>query len=78
MVIYGDKMKYLVALVTLNPDEAKKFADHNGLENKSYEEIAKQPEMQEMVNQVIKEKNSTLAGFLRRSRNLRFYQETSR
>jgi long-chain acyl-CoA synthetase len=62
-VIYGDKMKYLVALITLNEDEARKYGAEHGVANKPYEKLVIDPALDECVGQIIKNINGTLASF---------------
>jgi len=63
VVVYGDKMKYLVALITLNPDEVKKFAETHGIKDGNYASIVKNPKIQQAVKEVIQEKNSALGSW---------------
>jgi long-chain acyl-CoA synthetase len=63
VLIYGDKMKYLVALVTLNQEEVKKFLEAQGLGDCTYKEMVSKPQVYDRVHDAIKEKNSTLASF---------------
>lgn len=62
-LIYGDKMKYLVALITLNQDEITKFAKMQNIEAKSPEDMVKSQKVQELVRDIIREKNSVLASY---------------
>ncbi len=61
--IYGDKMKYIVALITLNPEELLKFAAAQGLGTKDYTELTKNPKVQDLIRDIVKEKNSELASY---------------
>jgi long-chain acyl-CoA synthetase len=63
VAIYGDKQKYLVALVTLNPDELNKISDSHNLGTKDYAELTKNPKVQDIVRDVIKDMNSQLASY---------------
>jgi long-chain acyl-CoA synthetase len=63
VVIYGDKMKYLVALVTLNPEELQKFAQTHGLEQGNSQDLVKNSKVQEAVREIIREKNGVLASY---------------
>ena len=47
VVIYGDKMKYLVALITLNEEEVKKYAKENGISATDLKDLAK---IQKLMN----------------------------
>ncbi|MDZ4678002.1 MAG: long-chain fatty acid--CoA ligase [Oligoflexia bacterium] len=63
VVIFGDKMKYLVALVTLNPDELKKFAVTHSLEHHNPQDLVKHSKVQDAVREIIREKNGILASY---------------
>ncbi|CAM6001617.1 unnamed protein product [Sphagnum balticum] len=62
-VVYGDKMKYLVALITLNEPEIQKFATSQSIEATNLEALAKHPKVNDLVSSIIKEMNSSLASF---------------
>lgn len=63
VVIYGDQMKYLVALITLNEEETKKYANANEITFSNLEDLAKNPKINELIGGVVREKNATLASF---------------
>ena len=63
VVIYGDQMKYLVALVTLNLDEVKKFAENHNIPAEDLKNLAQDPQINTLVKEIIFEKNQTLASF---------------
>jgi len=63
VVIYGDKMKYLVALVTLNESEIRAFAKENDIAATTLEGLAKDPKINQLVSEIIRDKNSKLASF---------------
>jgi len=58
VVVLGDKRKYLSALVTLNPETAKKWASDNGLGTTDLAALATNPRMQARVQQAIDAVNS--------------------
>ena len=62
-VVIGDQRKYLTALVTLDEDEVKGFADDREIEYEEFEEIAQLPEVRNLVDRAIKTVNSRLASF---------------
>src|SRR4029079_13712073 len=47
-VVVGDRRPYLVALVTLDPDEAAKFAQENGLPDDP-EQLAENPDVRSAI-----------------------------
>ena len=62
-MIFGDRRKYLVALLTLNEDEIKAYARAEGLKSESLEELVKEPKVQELIQKEIDEKNKELPSF---------------
>lgn len=63
VMVYGDKRKYLTALVTLNYDEAAKYAQAHGIAYHSAKELAHHEAIRQRVAEVIKEKNKHLASY---------------
>jgi long-chain acyl-CoA synthetase len=61
--IFGDKQKYVVALITLNPDSIKKFASENGIAAKDSAAVVQHPKVKDLVRKAIAEANSQLASF---------------
>lgn len=62
-MVYGDKKKYLTALLTLNDSEIKKFAQREGILYSSFEALAEHPTVKKLIEGVIAEKNKHLARF---------------
>lgn len=62
-VALGDRMPYLVALVTLNKEEIEKFAAAENIKEKDYSKLIQHPQVQKLVEGVIEEKNQELAKF---------------
>jgi len=61
-MIYGDKKKYLTALVTLNPDAIREYASQFGIEG-DFRELASHPRVKKLIESVIQEKNVKFARF---------------
>ncbi len=61
--IYGDRQKYVIALVTLNPESIKKFASENGVAAKDVVGVVQHPKVKDLVRKAIAEANSHLASF---------------
>ena len=59
-LVHGAERNFVVALVTLDPDAMAGWAEHNGKEGLSYEEIVKLPEVEKMVGEYIDELNQRL------------------
>jgi long-chain acyl-CoA synthetase len=63
VMVYGDKRKYLTALITLNYDEAAKIARVQGISFRDPRELAAHPALRERVAAVVEEKNRELASY---------------
>ncbi len=63
VVVYGDRQKYLVALVTLNGEELVKYAESHGLPKADYAALTKDSRVHDMVRDIIKGRNSQLASY---------------
>jgi len=63
VVAYGDKRKYISALITLEPDNIQKWAADNGLGGKSVAELASMPEVARLIESEIEQRNRQLASF---------------
>jgi long-chain acyl-CoA synthetase len=63
VVAYGDKRKYISALISLDPENITEWAKRNGLGDAGAEELARHPRVSELIEREIKERNSTLASF---------------
>ncbi|MEL6545043.1 MAG: long-chain fatty acid--CoA ligase, partial [Myxococcota bacterium] len=61
-VVHGDQRKFLSALVTLDPDALKDFAEKRGLSG-SHAELSRNPEVQKEIETHISTTNSELASF---------------
>ena len=61
-VAIGDQRKYLVALIALDPDNLKGWAQNQGLVG-SPEELASRPEVQQLIAGEIEERNRELASY---------------
>ncbi len=63
VLIHGDQKKYVVALLTLNPDEVKRFAQANNMSFSSFAELTKTPQVQGIIRDVVANVNSQLASY---------------
>jgi long-chain acyl-CoA synthetase len=63
VLVYGDKRKYISALITLNPDELRNFAKSNGISYSSVEELSQHSSVIASVQKNIDEANARLASF---------------
>lgn len=63
ILVYGDKRKYITALITLNPDGVAAFAKNNGISYQSISELNNHPLMIKELQQIVAQKNQGLASF---------------
>lgn len=63
VLIHGDQKKYIVSLLTLNPDEVKRFASQNNIPFDSYAELVKTSEIQQLIRDVVAQVNGQLASY---------------
>lgn len=62
VLVYGDRRKYISALITLSPDDLKSFAKSQGIDGK-LSELIKNPQVQAQVQSLINDANAKLASF---------------
>jgi long-chain acyl-CoA synthetase len=62
-MVYGDKRKYLVALVTLNEPDIKSWAKQQGIAFGSYAELVEKPEVHKAIQEQFAAVNAELASF---------------
>jgi len=55
--VVGDRKPYIAALLALDADEAQGWADRNGLEFSSLEQLAQEPRIEEEMQAAVKEVN---------------------
>ncbi len=65
VLIYGDRRKFISALITLNKDHAVSFAKANGISYTDYAELSRNRLIGERISRTVDEKNSILANFER-------------
>ena len=63
VLIHGDQRKYVVALVTLDPVQAKAYAKKEGIDFENYSDLVEAPEIKNKIKGSIADANSTLASF---------------
>jgi long-chain acyl-CoA synthetase len=63
VVAFGDKQRYITALVTLDPDAMGEWAVQSGLEGLSLEELAVHPKVRDLIAAEVEQRNSQLASF---------------
>ena len=60
IMVYGDRKPYCVALVTLNLEEVRPWAETRGIPSTDEAELARHPEVRKLIQGVIDEKNREL------------------
>ena len=61
--VFGDRKKYLTALLTLAPEEIVAWAARKGIPDRGVEALAKHPEVLRLMNERVDEVNRGLASF---------------
>jgi len=62
-MVYGDREKYVVALLTLNETEIKKWANQQGVTNSVLEELVKDSNVIQLIDKELNNVNQHLANF---------------
>jgi long-chain acyl-CoA synthetase len=63
VLVYGDRRKYISALITLNKDELESYAKKRGLDSSKPEKLAENKEVIAEVDKAVKAVNLQLASF---------------
>lgn len=63
LVVHGDRRNYLTALVTLDRDQLIKYANEHSILFSEYAELIRHPKIEGLVQRLIDELNSQLAGY---------------
>jgi long-chain acyl-CoA synthetase len=61
--VIGDRRRYLTALVTVDEDNVKAFAEEHGVAFESFDDLLKNREINDLIRSVVEEKNTELASF---------------
>ena len=62
-MVYGDRKPYLTALITLDPDEIKKWAQSQRIETRDYNTLTAHPKVFDLVESIVQEKGRELARY---------------
>lgn len=62
-MVYGDRRPYPVALITLNPEELRKFAQAEGILGADPASLVRHPRVVERVSRIVEEKNASLQSY---------------
>jgi long-chain acyl-CoA synthetase len=61
--VIGDRQKFLTALITVDGDNVKAFAEERSIETTSLDDLLKNQEVNDLIRSVVEEKNTELASF---------------
>jgi long-chain acyl-CoA synthetase len=61
--VIGDRQKYLTALITVDADNVKAFAEERSIDTTSLDDLLKNQEVNDLIRSVVEEKNAELASF---------------
>ena len=62
-MVHGDKRNYLVALLTLDPEEVRAYAAHKEIESDDFAELCAHPVVRARVEREVEERNRRLASY---------------
>ena len=62
-MIFGDRRKYLVAILTLDETRIKAYAREEGLKSESMEDLVREPTIKKLIQKEIDKKNQGLPSF---------------
>ena len=63
IMVHGDKRNYLVALLTLDPDEVRGYAEHKDIDETEHELLCRHPVILARVERELAERNKDLASY---------------
>lgn len=63
VLVHGDKKKYIVVLLTLNPERVKEYATQQMISYSKFEELAVHPKIKDLMRNAVAQANSSLASF---------------
>ena len=61
--VIGDRQKYLTALITIDADNVRAFAEEKGIATDNLDQLLMNQEVNELIRSVVEEKNTELASF---------------
>jgi long-chain acyl-CoA synthetase len=61
--VIGDRQKYLTALITVDADNLKAFAEEKGISTTSFDDLLRNQDVNDLIRSVVEEKNVELASF---------------
>jgi long-chain acyl-CoA synthetase len=60
VLVHGNDRKYVVAVITLDEEAITAWAEHHGLGNRSYTELTRSPEVEQLVGECVERLNERL------------------
>jgi long-chain acyl-CoA synthetase len=61
--VIGDRQKYLTAVITIDADNVKAFAEEQGIATDNLDDLLKNEAVNDLIRSVVEEKNAELASF---------------
>ncbi len=61
--VIGDRRKYLTALITIDADNVRAFAEEQGIPGDDLNELLSNPKVNDLIRSIVEEKNHELASF---------------
>jgi len=61
--VIGDRQRYLTALITVDADNVKAFAEEKGIATDNLDQLLKTQEVNDLIRSIVDEKNTELASF---------------
>ncbi|MBD3855727.1 MAG: long-chain fatty acid--CoA ligase [Acidobacteria bacterium] len=61
--VIGDRQKYLTALITIDADNVRAFAEEKGIATDNLDQLLKNEVVNDLIRSVVEEKNTELASF---------------
>ena len=62
-IVYGDRQKYLTAVITLDPEETAQYAREQGIQYTTFEELARHPQIHKLIEERVAQLNQHLASY---------------
>jgi long-chain acyl-CoA synthetase len=62
-MVYGDRQKYLTAVITLDPEETAQYAREQGIQYAKFEELATHPQIAKLIEEHVVQLNQRLASY---------------
>jgi len=65
VMVYGDRKPFLTALVTLDEEEVRRWAESNGVLSQDFKSLCEDPKLVAMIESEVRDRNQALASYER-------------